>query len=84
MAFALTAIDLRLGNPFPYPGHSISEISHTTAFTTGINARDKKRCIVCGARRPLGYIHIVPKVEDETVSSLETPFFCYAYWLLVG
>ena len=80
MTSALTAIDLvslvRLGKPFPYPERPISEISRTTAFNTGIDLRDKKRCIICGVRRPLEHAHIVPKVEDEVVRSLKIPFFC--------
>lgn len=64
-------LDLTQNLPFTYPTRSISEVSNTEAFGTGINKRDKKRCVVCGASKSPGFslhhCHIVPKIEDERV-----------------
>jgi hypothetical protein len=56
--------------------HEISEVSNTIAFDTVVNARDFKRCVVCG-RRALGgprpgvaRAHIVGKTEDYVVSDV--------------
>jgi hypothetical protein len=69
-----TVFDLPSGNPFAYDARAISVISGTKAFTTGINTRDKMRCVICGEkdRGILEYAHIIPMVEDETVRS---PYF---------
>jgi hypothetical protein len=60
------------GNPFSYALRSVSAISGTEAFVTGIDLRDKRRCVVCGnGQRVLHeHAHIVPRVEDETVCPL--------------
>ena len=62
-------LDLLRGNPFQYSEHSVSVISATEAFQTGIGARDGQRCVVCGAssRQSLEHAHIIPKVEYDTV-----------------
>ena len=59
---------LLTGNPFSYALHSVSAISATEAFLTGIDLRDKKRCVVCGLRVALEHAHIT--VEDETMGLL--------------
>jgi hypothetical protein len=54
--------------------HEISEASNTIAFNTGVDARDLKRCVVCGRRAAGGprpsvtRAHIVGKTEDSVVS----------------
>ena len=57
------------GNPFEYSQHTISSISGTEAFESGIKTRDRHLCVVCGhsQQRGLNYCHIIPKVEDDTV-----------------
>ena len=57
------------GNPFEYSEHTISSISGTEAFETGIRTRDNHFCVVCGydLQPSLNYCHIIPKSEDETV-----------------
>ncbi|KZP21304.1 hypothetical protein FIBSPDRAFT_825845 [Athelia psychrophila] len=50
--------------------HEISEGSNTTAFDTGIDARDLRRCVVCGMKgggglRPgVQRAHIIGRTED--------------------
>ena len=63
------AFNLLDGNPFEYSEHTISSISGTEAFRTGIDARDGDSCIICGisGRGALNYCHIIPKVEADTV-----------------
>ena len=60
------------GNPFSYSPRSISATSATEAFITGIDLRDKGRCVVCGfnIETALKYVHIVAKVEHATVRPL--------------
>lgn len=54
---------------------SNSELSTITAFNAGVDARDtfggKRRCVVCGelSRSILEYCHIIPEVENPTVST---------------
>ena len=64
--------NLLAGNPFSYSPRSISTISGTEAFNTGINLRDKEHCVVCGEEDEvlLEHTHIVPKVEKKTVRPL--------------
>jgi hypothetical protein len=64
-----TPLPLNAGPPFAYSDAAISDISHTEAFVTGIDLRDRERCIVCGRQVGLAHCHIVPKVEDTTVRS---------------
>ena len=47
----------------PYPAHSISCISATEAFNTGLAARDHMRCVVCGYSLEGCVVncHIIPK-----------------------
>jgi hypothetical protein len=55
--------------------HEISEGSNTTAFNTGVDTRDLRRCVVCGKSAfkvgsgPLGVqrAHIIGRTEDNTV-----------------
>jgi len=65
--------NLLAGNPFSYSPRSISAISATEAFITGIDSRDNGRCVVCGTGPTvlLEHAHIVARVEHETVR----PFF---------
>ncbi|KAF5382142.1 hypothetical protein D9615_004426 [Tricholomella constricta] len=67
-----TVFDLSSGYPFTHDARAISVISGTDAFTTVIDTRDKKRCVVCGerGRSVLEHAHIVPRVEDETWEDL--------------
>ncbi|KZP06079.1 hypothetical protein FIBSPDRAFT_1053750, partial [Athelia psychrophila] len=50
--------------------HEISEASNTTAFDTGVDARDLGRCVVCGLKRAWGprpgvqRAHIIGRTED--------------------
>ena len=62
--------NLLAGNPFSHVLRSVSAISTTEAFVTGINLRDEERCVVCGYSLSLEHAHIVPRVENKTVSSL--------------
>lgn len=64
-----TAYNLLSGNPFTYDAESMSTESLPEVFVTGIDARDARRCIVCGHqnRRGLECTHIIPQVEDDTV-----------------
>ena len=57
--------DLRLGTPFTYSDHTISQISDTEAFETRINLRDDDKCIVCGdfGQGIIQHAHIIPQVE---------------------
>ncbi|KAJ7670506.1 hypothetical protein B0H17DRAFT_948651 [Mycena rosella] len=77
MSWTPAPFDLRNG-VFPfnvtYP-HPVSVISNTEAFNTGLNIRDKRGCIVCGARLELQHCHIVPKVEPETWEDLRVRGF---------
>ena len=41
-------LDFEDGLPFVYSNATISTISNTEAFNTGIDKRDKDCCIVCG------------------------------------
>jgi hypothetical protein len=40
----------RLPVGFEYQ-HEISEVSNATAFNNGVNARDGRRCVVCGRKK---------------------------------
>ena len=64
--------NLLTGNPFSYALRSVSAVSATEAFVTGIDLRDKGRCVVCGngLQVVLEHAHIVPRVEHETVCPL--------------
>jgi len=54
--------------------HEISEASNTTAFDTGVDARDLRRCVVCGRRAAGGQhpsvarAHVIGRTEDILVS----------------
>ena len=63
---------LLTGNPFSYALHSVSTISATEAFVTGIDLRDKGRCVVCGSglQVVLEHAHKAPRVGHETVCPL--------------
>ena len=69
MAWIPNPFNLLNGHPFEYSEHTISSVSGTEAFETGIKTRDANRCVVCGISGPgtLNYCHIIPKVEDYTV-----------------
>lgn len=62
--------NLLTGNPFSYTLCSVSLISMTEAFVTGIDLCDKSNVlfVVEGCRSFSTYI--VPRVEDETVYPL--------------
>jgi hypothetical protein len=53
--------------------HEISEASNTVAFDTGIDARDYRRCIVCGEKAAGGphpgvqRAHIIGQTELDLV-----------------
>jgi len=53
--------------------HEISEVSNTTAFDTGVDARDLRRCVVCGRRAAGGRhpgvtrAHVIGRTEDILV-----------------
>ena len=53
--------------------HDISEVSNTVAFDTGVDARDFRRCVLCGKRaaggpRPsVARAHVIGRTEDELV-----------------
>jgi hypothetical protein len=66
-----TPLLLNAGPPFPYSEEAISTISQTEAFVTGIDCRDRVRCIVCGycMREVLKHCHVMPKNEDDRVRS---------------
>lgn len=58
-------------NPFSdIPEGSISSISASEAFATGIDTRDGSSCVICGFRIPgcVDHAHIVPRTDTETVS----------------
>lgn len=61
-----TPFNLCDGNPFAYSAHSISAISGTEAFETGIDRRDNEGCVVCSIDRCLDHAHIIPKSEPQT------------------
>jgi len=63
-----TPFNLLDGNPFPYSEQDISIISATEAFETGIDCRDKGRCVACSDDLPVEHAHIIPKSEPRTVS----------------
>jgi hypothetical protein len=53
--------------------HEISEASNTSAFDTGVNARDLRRCVVCGIKALGGphsgvtWAHVIGRTEDILV-----------------
>lgn len=53
--------------------HPISEVSNTIAFDTGLDARDLRRCVICGrvagvGRRPgVARAHVIGRTEDTLV-----------------
>jgi len=53
--------------------HEISEASNTIAFDTGVDARDLRRCVVCGRRAAGGQhpgvarAHVIGLTEDILV-----------------
>jgi hypothetical protein len=53
--------------------HEISEAANTTAFDTEVDARDLRRCVVCGRKAGEGphpdiqAAHIIDKTEDILV-----------------
>lgn len=70
-SYTPNAFNLRDGNPFTYDARSISTASSTMAFKTGIDARNRGQCIVCGLQGDgvLEHAHIIPQVENQTVCS---------------
>ncbi|KAJ7081445.1 hypothetical protein C8R44DRAFT_67747 [Mycena epipterygia] len=68
-----TPFDLTKGPPFagtPYP-HSLSTKSNTEAFTTGIDNRDRGRCIICKTTLAIERACIVPPGESKTWKRLK-------------
>ncbi|KAJ7929237.1 hypothetical protein B0H13DRAFT_1703331 [Mycena leptocephala] len=55
---------------YGWENRSISELSTTSAFDTGIDNRDKffgrRRCVVCGHSAVLEHSHIIPLAESDT------------------
>ena len=53
--------------------HEIPEASNTTAFDTGVDGRDLRRCVVCGKRAAGGPhpsvagAHVIGRTEDVLV-----------------
>jgi hypothetical protein len=69
MVWTPNLFNLLNGNPFEYSEHTISSVSGTEAFKTGIKMQDANFCVVCGLSQPqaLTYCHIILKEEDNTV-----------------
>ena len=59
--------------------HEISEASNTIAFDMGVDARDLRRCVVCGRKMAGGprpgvtRAHVIGRTEDELVGVV----FCF-------
>lgn len=53
--------------------HEISEVSNTSTFDTGVDARDLRRCVVCrrkakdGPRPGVARAHVIEKTENRLV-----------------
>jgi hypothetical protein len=62
---------------FAYP-HEISEASNTVAFDTGVDARDRRYCVICGKQAEPGprpgvqRAHVIGRTEDRIVRFLPT------------
>ncbi|KAK7467599.1 hypothetical protein VKT23_004652 [Stygiomarasmius scandens] len=60
--------------PFGDYSHSVSQLSNTTAFATGLDRRDcfqsERCCIVCGNTAELDRGHIIPRMEMGTWEDL--------------
>jgi hypothetical protein len=74
---------------YGWENRSISELSTTTAFDTGIDNRDKffgrRRCVVCGHSAVLEHSHIIPLAESDTTVGPHSSFLmCSALSILVG
>lgn len=74
-----SAYPLPLGElPCNFDYESVSEISGTEAFNTGIDRRDvyegRVVCIVCGIDIDmiLDYCHLIPECEPETVRASDS------------
>jgi hypothetical protein len=76
MPLTLFPLPLESGEPpagYAWPDRATSDLSTTTAFNTGIDERDRffgqRRCVVCGRQGVvLQHCHIIPKIEEDTVS----------------
>ncbi|KAF8335494.1 uncharacterized protein EI90DRAFT_337948 [Cantharellus anzutake] len=77
MEWTPSPFNLLDGNPFQYSDHTISTISGTEAFKSGIQTRGADLCVICGFSQPrsLYYCHIIPRVECDTWQAMKDSGF---------